>query len=72
MSKGSKAMGSLNRMLTSREFFRAAKIWIYRPVVRPAVVYWCETWVLTKRSEIKLEAWERKMMRKILKGSRTD
>jgi hypothetical protein len=41
-------------------------------VVRPAVVYWCETWVLTKRSEIKLEAWERKMMRKILKGSRTD
>jgi hypothetical protein len=56
MNKGSKAMGSLNRMLTSRETSRAAKIRIYRTVVRPAVVYGCETWVLMKKSEIKLEA----------------
>jgi hypothetical protein len=72
MSKGSKAMGSLNRMITSREISREAKIWIYRTVVRPAVVYGCETWVLTKNSEIKLEAWERKMLRKIFKGTRTE
>jgi hypothetical protein len=72
MSKGSKAMGSLNRMITSREISREAKIRIYRTVVRPAVVYGCETWVLTKNSEIKLEAWERKMLRKIFKGTRTE
>jgi hypothetical protein len=29
VSKGSKAMGSLNRMLTSREISRSAKIRIY-------------------------------------------
>jgi hypothetical protein len=68
MNKGSKAMGSLNRILTSRETSRAAKIRIYRTVVRLAVVYGCETWVLTKKSEIKLEAWERKMVRTIVRG----
>jgi hypothetical protein len=36
------------------------------------VVYGCETWVLTKKSEIKLEAWERKLLRKIFKGTRTE
>jgi hypothetical protein len=36
-------------------------------VVRPAVVYGCETWVLTKKSE---EAWERKMLRKIFRGGK--
>jgi hypothetical protein len=41
-------------------------------VVRPAVVYGCETWVLTKKSEIKLEAWERQTLRKIFKGTRTE
>jgi hypothetical protein len=46
-------MDSLNRMLTSREISRAAKI---RTVMRPAEVYGCETWVLTKKSEIKLDA----------------
>jgi hypothetical protein len=49
MSIGSKAMGSLNRILTSREISRATKIRIYGIVVRPAVVYGCETWVLTKK-----------------------
>jgi cob(I)alamin adenosyltransferase len=72
MSKGSKVIGSLNRMLTSRKISRAAKIKMCRTVVRRAVVYGCETWVLTKKNEIKLEAWERKMLRKILKGSRTE
>jgi hypothetical protein len=36
------------------------------------VVCGCETWVLTKKSEIKLEAWERKMLRKIFKGARIE
>jgi hypothetical protein len=64
-------MGSLNRMLISREISKPMKIRIYRTVVRPAVVYGCETWVLTKKSEVKLEAWERKMLRKIFKETRT-
>jgi hypothetical protein len=67
MSKGSKAMGSLNRMLTSREISRAAKIRICRTVVCR-----CETWVSTKKSEIKLETWKRKMLRKRFKGTRTE
>jgi hypothetical protein len=72
MSKGSKAMGSLNRMLTSREISRAAKIRICRTVVTPAVVCKYETWVSTKKSEIKLETWKRKMLRKRFKGTRTE
>jgi hypothetical protein len=39
MSKGSKGMDSLQRMLTSTEISRAAKIrMIYRTVVRPVMV----------------------------------
>jgi hypothetical protein len=38
-TKGSKTMGSLKRLVTSTEISRAAKIRIYRTVVRPAVVY---------------------------------
>jgi hypothetical protein len=72
MSKGNKAMGSLQRVLTSREISGAAKIRIYRTMVRPAMAYGCETWVLTKKSEIKLKAWERKMLRKIFRGTRTE
>jgi hypothetical protein len=49
MSEGSKAMGSLNRMLTSTEIFGAAKIRIYSTVVRIMVVCGCETWVLMKK-----------------------
>jgi hypothetical protein len=72
MSKGSKAMGLVNRMLTSREISRAAKIRICRTVVTPAVVCKYETWVSTKKSEIKLETWKRKMLRKRFKGTRTE
>jgi hypothetical protein len=59
ISKGSKATGSVNRMLKSREISRTTKIKIYRTVVRPTVVYECEVW-------------ERKMVRKIFIGTKTE
>jgi hypothetical protein len=39
--------------------------------VTPVVVCRCETWVLTKKSEIKLETWKRKTLSKRFKGTRT-
>lgn len=70
--KGSKAMGTMKRMLKSKEVSRAAKVRIYRTVIRPTVVYGCEAWVLTKKNEMKLEVWERKMLRNIFGGTKTE
>jgi hypothetical protein len=38
----------------------------------PTVIYGCEIWVLTKKNEIKLEAWKRKIPRKIFQGTKTE
>jgi hypothetical protein len=36
------------------------------------VIYRCEVGVLTKKNEIKLEAWKRKRLRKIFKRTKAD
>lgn len=66
--KGSKAVGTLSKLWKSKDLSRAAKVRIYRTVIRPTVLYGCETWVLTKKEELKLDIWERKILRKIFGG----
>lgn len=72
ITKGSRAMGALNRLLRSKELSRTARIRIYETIIRPTVLYGCDTWILTKRSDTKLEAWERKMLRRIFGGIKAD
>ena len=64
-------MGALRKIMMSKEVSRVAKIKFYKTVIRPTVVYGSETWILTKKNESKLEAWERKMLRSILGGTKT-
>ena len=42
-----------------------SKIQIYKTIIRPAVTYGCETWVLTASGENQLYIFERKILRKI-------
>lgn len=68
LAKGSKSAGALSRLLKSKQLTRQAKIKLYETVIRPTVLYGCETWILTKNLEESLEVWERKMLRKIYGG----
>lgn len=55
--------GGLRGLLKSKHVSRKAKVRIYRTVIRPVVVYACETWAMTKEMENGLERWERKILR---------
>lgn len=66
--KGNRALGMMTSMLTSKAISRASKLKVYRTVIRPAVLYGSELWVLSKNSAQKLEIWERKVLRRIYGG----
>jgi len=65
IAKGNKAFYAnetiFKRNLVSRKF----KLKLYWSVIRPVVVYGCETWVLKGSIIQKLSAFERKILRKI-------
>jgi len=44
---------------------RKSKLKLYWSVIRPVVIYGCETWVLKENIIQKLSAFERKMLKKM-------
>ena len=42
-----------------------SKLWMYKTLVRPVVIYACETWVLKENIKTKLRVFERKVLRRI-------
>ena len=47
------------------------KIKIYRNIIFPVVLYWCETWSLTLRNERRLKGFENRVLRRVF-GPRRD
>jgi hypothetical protein len=45
-------------LLSSRLLSKNLKIKIYRTVILPVVLYWCETWSLILREECRLRVFE--------------
>jgi hypothetical protein len=41
------------------------KVRIYKTIILPVVLYWCETWSLTLREEHKLRVFEYRVLRRI-------
>jgi hypothetical protein len=41
------------------------KIIIYKIMILPVVLYWCETWSLTLRKEHRLRVFENRVLRRI-------
>jgi len=56
---------SVQNLLSSRLLSKNLKIKIYRTVILPIVLYWCETWSLTLREERKLRVFENRVLRRI-------
>ena len=71
IQKGNRCLFALGHLLRSRVLSRRAKLRIYNAVIRPVVLYGCETWNLTVRAYKRFEVFENKVLRMIL-GPRTD
>ena len=63
------AMARLNRIWSSKSIGFPTKLKLYRALVKTIVLYRCETWTLLAVTENKLQAFENKCMRKILRIS---
>jgi hypothetical protein len=50
---------------------RNVKVKIYKTIILPDVLYWCETWSLTLREEHRLKVFENSVLRRIF-GSKRD
>ena len=66
MGVGSRALFSLRTIFRSRELSITAKIKVWNSIIRPTVVYGCETWSLTIRDMQRLLVFENRVLRTIL------
>ena len=62
---------SVQNFLSSRLLSKNLKTKIYRTIIRPLVLYGCETWSLTLREEYRLRVFENRVLRRIF-GPRRD
>ena len=52
-------------IINSKLAHRNTKLRVYKTIIRPVLCYGCETWTLTQASEILLDRFERKVLRRI-------
>jgi hypothetical protein len=52
--------------------YRNLKVKIYKTIILPVVLYWCETWSLTLREEHRLEMFENRVLRRIFGPKRDE
>jgi len=55
----------LSTLFKSKLLSRRSKITLYKVLIKPIVLYACETWATTKTDENKLGVFERKILRQI-------
>jgi hypothetical protein len=66
VAKGNKAFCANKTLFVSNLVSRKSKLKLYWSVIRPIVVYDCETWVLKESFIHKLSVFEREILRKYL------
>ena len=72
IAKGNKAFYANKTLFKSNLVSRKSKLKVYWSVIRPIVVYGCETWVLKESIIQKLSVFERKILRKISGPTKED
>jgi hypothetical protein len=58
--------------LSSRLLSKDIKIRIYKTIILPVVLYWCETWSLTLREEHRLRVFENRVLRRMFEPKRDE
>ena len=61
----------MQSLLSSRLLSKNLKTKIYRTIILPVVLYWCEAWSLSAREERNLRVFENMVLRRIF-GPRRD
>ena len=67
LSKARQTFYRLQRIWDSNEISRKTKVKLFKTIVRAVLMYGCETWKLTKTEAKKLDAFQYKCMKRILK-----
>ena len=65
LREGNGAYYANKPLFKSKLVSRNSKLKLYLSIIRPIVVYGCETWVLKENTRQRLSVFERKMLRKI-------
>jgi hypothetical protein len=65
MFLGNKEFYANQELFKSKLLSKKSKLQIYQTLVRPAVTYACETWVLKENIKSKLRVFERKVLKRI-------
>jgi hypothetical protein len=65
LTAGNMRYYALQNVLRSKNISRKAKLNVYKTIMRPVVTYGGETWTLTKKDELQINIWERKVLRRI-------
>ena len=63
LKSGNACYHSVQNLLSSSLLSRNLKIKIYRTIILPFVLYWCETWLLTLGEEHRLRVSENRALR---------
>lgn len=72
IAKASSALNQLNSLWHNRRISMKTKRRVYFACIRPVLIYGCETWPLKKEHERKLDAFEHRAWRRILRISYRD
>ena len=59
-------------LLSSSLLSKNVKIKIYRSIILPVVLYWCETWLLTLREERRLSVFENRVLRRVFEPKKDE
>jgi hypothetical protein len=69
---GNACYRSFLNLLSSRLLSKNIKIGMYKTIILPVVLCWCETWSLTLREEHRLWVFENRVLRRIFCGKRDE
>jgi hypothetical protein len=72
LNSGNTRYLSVQSPLSSRLLSRNVKVKMYRTIIRPVVVYGCETWSLTLREEHSLRVFDNRVLRRIFGCKRNE
>jgi hypothetical protein len=65
LNSGNAYYHSAQNFPSSRLLSKNVKIRIYKTIILPVVLYWCETWSLTLGEEHRLRVFENRVLRRI-------
>ncbi|KAL4088534.1 hypothetical protein QTP88_023628 [Uroleucon formosanum] len=72
LKKGNNCYYGLGKVLSAKAVSKNLKVQIYTTLIRPVVLYGSETWPLRKAEQMRLEVFERKILRRIFGPCKDD